>query len=89
LEHIFSADHPAFIFQVVGQSRDDVPTVASGGRPSSWLALGIFLILPLMLWSYDLRQLFWLFLGAAHLIASRRFPPPWSAELNTKLFRWA
>ena len=31
------ADHPAFIFQVVGQSRDDVPTVvqAGGNHPRS------------------------------------------------------
>ena len=31
------ADHPAFIFQVVGQSRDDVPTVvqAGGHHPGS------------------------------------------------------
>ena len=36
----FSADHPAFIFQVVGQSRDDAPTVVSGGKPSSRLAVG-------------------------------------------------
>jgi hypothetical protein len=33
----FQADHPAFIFQVVGQSRDDVPTVvqAGGHHPGS------------------------------------------------------
>jgi hypothetical protein len=30
----FQADHPAFIFQVVGQSRDDVPT-AGGHHPGS------------------------------------------------------
>jgi hypothetical protein len=35
----FQADHPAFIFQVVGQSRDDVPTVvqAGGCHPGSQL----------------------------------------------------
>ena len=33
----FLADHPAFIFPVVGHSRDDVPTVvqAGGGHPGS------------------------------------------------------
>jgi hypothetical protein len=31
------ADHPATIFLVVGQSRDDVPTVVPGGKPSSRL----------------------------------------------------
>jgi hypothetical protein len=42
----FGADHPAVIFQVIGQSRDDVPTVGSqagGHHPGSqfnscWLA---------------------------------------------------
>src|SRR5215831_8399636 len=33
------ADHPAINFLVVGQSRDDVPTVVPGGKPSSRLAL--------------------------------------------------
>jgi hypothetical protein len=29
--HLFYADHPAFIFQVVGQSRDDALTVVQAG----------------------------------------------------------
>jgi hypothetical protein len=33
------ADHPAINFQVVGRSRDDVPTVVLGGKPSSRLAV--------------------------------------------------
>jgi hypothetical protein len=35
----FCADHPAFVFQVVGQSRDDVLTVvqAGGRHPGSQL----------------------------------------------------
>jgi hypothetical protein len=37
------ADHPAFIFQVVGQSRDDAPTVvqAGGHHPGSQFAVEI------------------------------------------------
>jgi hypothetical protein len=34
----FGADHPAVIFQVIGQSRDDVPTAVSqagGHHPGS------------------------------------------------------
>ena len=35
---IFGPTHPAVIFHVVGQSRDDMPTVVPGGRQSSRLA---------------------------------------------------
>src|SRR6516164_662542 len=39
--HLFYADHPAFIFQVVGQSRDDALTVvqAGGHHPGSQSAV--------------------------------------------------
>jgi hypothetical protein len=42
--YMYCAGHPAFVFQVVGQSRDDALTIVPGGKPSSRLVTNNTLI---------------------------------------------
>ena len=42
--YMYCADHPAFVFQVVGQSRDDALAMVPGGKPSSRLVTNNTLI---------------------------------------------